>query len=127
MNEQGLNFLLDQRDPSERRKYVVRRLISCGGEGTEPEACTRLSEPATVMALGERAYSTNDNGITLLHELGHQVGLLDGPDPRSLTYRGRPTPRAGTRLNAAEVACFGGCCPCPETPQPSPRGEHLSA
>lgn len=32
-NDDGVNFLLDQEDPAERRVYVVRRLLSCGGEG----------------------------------------------------------------------------------------------
>jgi hypothetical protein len=106
VNQEGLNFLFEQTDTSERRIYVVRRILSCGGEQMEAEACTRVSERATVIAFRGLPYRTNDNAITLLHELGHQVGLADGPDPRALMYRGWPRPRVGTLLKAAEVGYF---------------------
>jgi hypothetical protein len=105
VNQDGLNFLFEQEDESERRIYVVWRLLWCGGEPLNAEACTRVAGRTTVIA---RPYSqsANDNAITLLHELGHQVGLGDGPDPRTLMYSGRPRPRLGTLLNAAEARHF---------------------
>jgi hypothetical protein len=100
VNQEGLSFLFEQTDPSERRIYLVRRLLSCGGEVMDAEACTRVSGRATVIAFG------GANPITLLHELGHQVGLADGPDPRTLMYCGWPRPRVGTLLKAAEAGHF---------------------
>jgi hypothetical protein len=100
VSEDGVNFLLDQADSSERRIYVVRRLLSCGREKGHAAACTRVSEPTTVIDW------TNANAITLLQELGHQVGLGDGSDPRLLMYRGQPMPRAGARLKPAELRYF---------------------
>jgi len=105
LNQDGLNFLFDQTDPSERRIFVVRRLLSCDGNRVEALACTRFFEPATVLAFDGQLFPI-DNAVTLLHELGHQVGLKDVPDPHSLMYRGRPVPRAGTKMNAAEAAAF---------------------
>jgi hypothetical protein len=98
VDENGLNFLFDQDSPSERRVFVVRRLLSCDGEGGWVAACTRVTGRVTVTALGD--------AITLLHELGHQAGLHDRPDPRALMYRGRPVPRVGTEISAAEIAHF---------------------
>ncbi len=63
-------------------------------------ACTRVRGRATVIGFGE------GNPITLLHELGHQAGLTDERDPRSLMYAGRPVRRVGTGLKAAEIAHF---------------------
>ncbi len=105
VNQDGVNYLLDQTEASERRIFVVRRILSCGGNQVESEACTRLHDPATVIALNDP--STAYVGVvTLLHELGHQVGLHDVPDPRSLMYAGRPVPRAGTKLSAVEAGAF---------------------
>lgn len=106
VDENGLNVLFDQESPSERRVYVVRRIFSCGGEPGEATACTRMRSRVTVIALGYCFRCTEQNAITLLHELGHQVGLLDGPDPRTLMYRGRPVPRVGTAIQAVEIASF---------------------
>jgi hypothetical protein len=100
VSEDGVNFLLDQADSYERRIYVVRGLLSCGGEKGQAAACTRVSEPTTVIDW------FNANAITLLHELGRQVGLGDGSDPRLLMYRGRPVPRVGTGLKPAELRYF---------------------
>jgi hypothetical protein len=99
VDEDGLNFLFEQESPSERRVFVVRRLLYCAGEGgVGLVACTRIRGRVTVTAFGD--------AITLLHELGHQVGLSDRPDPGSLMYRGRPVPRVGTAISAAEIARF---------------------
>jgi len=106
VDEKGLNFLLDQIDPSERRIYVVRRLLSCGGEDGWTLGCTRVSGPATVISLGWPPSGFHENAITLLHELGHQVGLGDRTDPSLLMYLGKPTRRLGTGLRAADVAYF---------------------
>jgi hypothetical protein len=106
LNQEALNFLFDNPDPSERGIYVVKRVISCGGERLEAEACTRVAVPVTAIALGGRLYSPHNNAVTLLHELGHQTGLEDRPNPGALMYGGAPWPRAGTLLNAAEAAHF---------------------
>jgi hypothetical protein len=100
VDENGVNFLLDQESPDERRVYVVRRLLSCGGEKGIVAGCTRMRGRASVIAGGGL------DAITLLHELGHQAGLHDGPDPRSLMYRGWPAHRVGTGIKAAEIAYF---------------------
>jgi hypothetical protein len=107
VGESGLNFLLDQESPSERRVYVVRRLLTCGGEEGVVAGCTRVSGRVTVLGfLGNQPHWPDDTAITLLHELGHQAGLIDGPDQGSLMYRGRPAPRAGIGIKAAELASF---------------------
>ena len=99
MDEHGLNFLLDQESPDERRVYVVRRLLFCDGQRGLVVACSRAPGRTTVIALGGDA-------ITLLHELGHQAGLGDRPDPGLLMSRGWPAPRVGTGIRAAEIAYF---------------------
>src|SRR5215472_12820674 len=51
VDENGLNFLFDQATPSERRIYVVGRLLSCGRGKGVTVGCTRVSGPVTVMAV----------------------------------------------------------------------------
>jgi hypothetical protein len=106
VDEKGLNFLFDQTNPSERRIYVVRRLLSCGGGKGWMVGCTRVSGPATVIAFRWPPSDLHENAITLLHELGHQVGLGDRADPSLLMYVGTPARRLGTGLKAADVAYF---------------------
>lgn len=106
IDEKGLNFLLDQTNPSERRIYVVRRLLSCGGGKGWMVGCTRVSGPATVITLKWPPSALHENAIILLHELGHQVGLGDRTDPSLLMYVGTPARRLGTGLKAADVAYF---------------------
>jgi hypothetical protein len=106
VDENGLNFLFDQAGPSERRVYVVGRLLSCGDGKGRTVGCTRVSGPVTVMAVKWPPSERHDNAITLLHELGHQVGLEDRSDPGLLMYVGGPVRRLGTGLSATDVAYF---------------------
>jgi hypothetical protein len=106
IDENGLNFLFDRASTAERRVYVVRRLLSCGGGKGRTVGCTRVSGAVTVMAVRWPPSELHDNAITLLHELGHQVGLGDRSDPGLLMYVGGPVRRLGTGLTATDVAYF---------------------
>jgi len=105
VGENGLNFLLDQESPAERRVFVVRRLSTCGGIGGDIGACTRVLGRVSIISVA-KLFRTDNPAVTLLHELGHQAGLADRPDPRALMYRGAPTPRVDAAINVAEIARF---------------------
>ena len=70
-------------DPLARVK-VVRKINYCGGPGMNIAGCAWRPGNGIVMI---RLDSAREEGSVMLHEFGHNAGLVHNPSPRFIMYR----------------------------------------